>query len=239
MKQITPPSLPGKFLSCQPALTKSRGLILFTWMELICISPWYILISVWAALLKNSVITTRKRSLRRLYFYMCLSFCPRGGGGGGGAIPACITGGIQHALQQVSVRGVFRPTAKGEVEGIWSRATAKGEVEGDLSGGKCLLWGVDWRTPPPVMATAAGGTHPTGMHSCLILISPQWQCSVDSCRCLLSETIGNIQLYSLKYDLQFYQSRSCKNVWFSQNVGWTFRMTAILIFPAIRLRTYN
>ena len=46
-----------------------------------------------------------------------------------------------------------RPTTKGEVEGIWSRHTLKGEVEGN------------WPGPPPT-ATAAGGTHPTGMHSC-------------------------------------------------------------------------
>ena len=25
-----------------------------------------------------------------------------------------------------------------------------------------------WRPPTPVMATAAGGMHPTGMHSCLL-----------------------------------------------------------------------
>ena len=26
-------------------------------------------------------------------------------------------------------------------------------------------------TPSPVMATAAGGMHPTGMHSCLVIFS--------------------------------------------------------------------
>ena len=30
---------------------------------------------------KNTIITARKRSLRRLCFYTCLSFCPREGGG--------------------------------------------------------------------------------------------------------------------------------------------------------------
>ena len=30
-------------------------------------------------------------------------------------------------------------------------------------------WGSVWRTPPPEMATAAGGAHPTGMYSCLKL----------------------------------------------------------------------
>ena len=70
------------------------------------------------------------------------------------------------------LRGVSRPTAKGKLRGIWSRPTAKGEIEGDLvqaqsqggiSGGSG--WGV-CGDPPPMTATAAGGTHPTGMHSC-------------------------------------------------------------------------
>ena len=58
---------------------------------------------------------------------------------------------------------------RGKLRGIWSRPTAKGEVERDLAGG-CLLWGVPTsgrgvETPSPVTASAAGGTHPTGMHS--------------------------------------------------------------------------
>ena len=45
-------------------------------------------------------ITASKQSLRRLCFYTCLSFCPRGEGGGvgGGGIPACIVGGIRGCL---------------------------------------------------------------------------------------------------------------------------------------------
>ena len=41
----------------------------------------------------GSVITARKPSLRRLCFYTCLSFCPRGRGGacpGGGACSGCV-----------------------------------------------------------------------------------------------------------------------------------------------------
>ena len=66
------------------------------------------------------------------------------------------------------------PQPRGKLRGIWSKPTPKGEVEGDLargdacSGGACsggvCSRGV-WR-PPPVTATAVGGTHPTGMHSC-------------------------------------------------------------------------
>ena len=42
---------------------------------------------------------------------------------------------------------------------------------GVWSGG-CLLRGWSWGVPggdPPGTATAAGGTHPTGIHSCCIL----------------------------------------------------------------------
>ena len=60
-------------------------------------------------------------------------------GGEGGAIPACIAGGIPACLA-AGLQG-------------WG---------GVLPGG--LLRGI---TPPPWTATAAGGTHPTGMHSCL------------------------------------------------------------------------
>ena len=84
--------------------------------------------------------------------------------------------------------GTSRPTTKGLVEGDLargvSRPTPKGEVEGDgevirptpggclfqggLFPGGCHLRGDacsgGWR--PPVTATAAGGTHPSGMHSC-------------------------------------------------------------------------
>ena len=62
------------------------------------------------------------------------------------------------------LRGSGRgPQPRGKLRGTWSRPTPKGEVEGDLAGGACSEGCGD----PPVMATAAGGTHPTGMHSCL------------------------------------------------------------------------
>ena len=62
-------------------------------------------------------IFTAPQSLRRLCFYTCLSFCPRGGGGIpahiAGGIPACLAAGLQggvvsqHALQQVSREGWY------------------------------------------------------------------------------------------------------------------------------------
>ena len=52
-----------------------------------------------------------------------------------------------------------------------SGGSAPGGVcsRGGLLPGGCLLWGCllpGGCGDPPEMATAAGGTHPTGMHSC-------------------------------------------------------------------------
>ena len=71
--------------------------------------------------------------------------------------------------------GVSRPTPKGEVEGIRSRPISKGAIDGDQvqahrQGGNSGASG-----PGPLSkATAAGGMHPTGMHSFLQneMISP-------------------------------------------------------------------
>ena len=78
------------------------------------------------------------------------------------------------------------PQPRGKLRGIWpegvSRPTTQGEVEGDLTwrglqahtqGAACSGgWGSApsggvWRTP--LTSTAAGATHPTGMHSSLNL----------------------------------------------------------------------
>ena len=71
------------------------------------------------------------------------------------------TGGVlsQHALQQISVGGA------------WSRggSAPRGCL---VPGGVCSRRGGAWQRLPRT-ATAAGGTHPTGMHSCYHLCS--WQ----------------------------------------------------------------
>ena len=142
-------------------------------------------------LIRVLIITARNEVGARLCFYTCLLFCSKGGGG----IPACIAGVYQHALQQVSGGGVVsqhalqvsRPTPKGKLNGL-ARGCLQVHTQGgtqaytgDLQahtrgyllqgvlpapGGTCT--GGVWRAP--VKATAVGGTHPTGMHSCFTAI---------------------------------------------------------------------
>ena len=95
----------------------------------------------------------------------------------GGAIPACIAGGIPACL---AVGGVLSQYALQE----GGRGSApRGGVcsKGACSGRMCLLWGVcSWEggcllgggcgdPPQKQMATVADSTHPTGMHSCLLM----------------------------------------------------------------------
>ena len=76
--------------------------------------------------------------LRRLCFYTCLSFCPRGGGG---AIPACIAGGIPACLA-VGLQGGL---LGGGVPGPGGRSAL-----GEICSGGCVptpvgVWA--WRPP--------------------------------------------------------------------------------------------
>ena len=99
------------------------------------------------------IFTARKRNLRRLCFYRCLSFCPQGRGCYP-SMPCSRSPGdgvlSQHALQVSrptpgggssggSGQGGLQADTQGEVEGIWpggvSRPTPKGEVEGIWPGG--------------------------------------------------------------------------------------------------------
>ena len=80
-----------------------------------------------------------------------------------------------HLSVILSTGGELGPGGVCLVPGVcaWSRGV------GCLVQGGCLVWGgggawswgggVWWR--PPWTATAAGGTHPTGMHSCSIFMS--------------------------------------------------------------------
>ena len=118
---------------------------------------------------RQPIITARNEVGARLYFHRHLWFCSRGGGwwlvpGVSGLV---MGGGVvsQHALQ------VSRPTPKREAYG-----DLRGGQQAHTQGGS---WGGSgqgvWR--PPVTATAAGGTHPTGMHSCFVnfLLKTAWK----------------------------------------------------------------
>ena len=140
-----------------------------------------------------------------------------------GGIPVCLAvWGLvsQHALQ------VSRPTPRGEVEGSGlgkgSPGThpGGGEVEGSGLGGlQAHTGGISRPTPgrrgspgphpggipacteaDPPMATAVGGTHPTGMHSCLV--SKLTCCVGNTLLCL--ETINQEQFWILFLWAIFY-----------------------------------
>ena len=101
---------------------------------------------------RSLLLTARKRSLGQGNIFTTV--CHSVHGGEGRCIPACIAGGIpaclaegglsQHALQE----GVV-PAAGGLCSGGGGGLLPGGEPGGD-----------------PQVATAAGSTHPTGMHSC-------------------------------------------------------------------------
>ena len=148
-------------------------------------------------LLTSSVITDRKRSLGQgnIFIGVCQEFCSQGGGGvcsqrgcllWGVSVSGGVCSGVS-ALGGVCSWGCL-------LGGVCSGGICSG---GCLLGG-CLLWGVgvcflggvcSWgcllpggvcsggcllRGVPggdPPMDTAAGGTHPTGMHSCLPIFS--------------------------------------------------------------------
>ena len=107
--------------------------------------------------------------------FLHISVCPRGGGG----LQAHTQGEVEGSGGRVS-----RPTPRGEVEesgwlGGVSRPTPRGEVEGpgwgevsrSTSRGGVSQHALRQTPPPPKQtATAPGGTHPTGMHSCSINI---------------------------------------------------------------------
>ena len=97
----------------------------------------------------------------KVMFLHVYVFCPCGGGGS--ALGGCLLGGgglvpggedLQDHNQGGNLGGsVPGPHPRGKLRGIRSRPTPKGEIEGESG-------------PAPLMATAAGSTHPTGMHSC-------------------------------------------------------------------------
>ena len=118
------------------------------------------------------IFTARNEVGARQYFQKRVSKNSVHGGGGGGVW------GLQ-ANTQGEVEGsgqgrVSRPTSKGEVEGSGlgisrptprgvSRPTTRESLQAHTQGGPQACTEADI---PQQTATAAGSTHPTGMHSC-------------------------------------------------------------------------
>ena len=90
----------------------------------------------------------------------------------GGAIPACIAGGIPACLAggcYPSMHCRWYPSMPCRGRGAWSGGVCtEGVCSGWVPGLGGLLPGDAWWRPLQT-ATAAGGTHPTGMHSCLFV----------------------------------------------------------------------
>ena len=90
----------------------------------------------------------------------------------------CSRGGVlsQHALQQGVVwsRGVPGPGSL-LPEGclVWRGSAPRWGVPGLELGGSALVGSAPGGVETPRTATAAGGTHPTGMHSCFTGESPE------------------------------------------------------------------
>ena len=109
------------------------------------------------------LFTARKRSLRQgnIFRSMCQIFCP-------GGVPAPKGGGCL-LLGDVSALGGCL---------LLGGACSRGRVPPPGGAGGCLLPGGSPGNPP-VMATAAGSTHPTGMHSCFTLLTPTGLITAD------------------------------------------------------------
>ena len=99
----------------------------------------------------STIITAHKRSLRRLCFCTCLPFCP----GGGEWYPSMPC----RWYPSIPCR------SPGPHPGGKLRDLAWGCLQAHTSGGIPACTEAE---PPQLTATAAGGTHPTGMHSCIL-----------------------------------------------------------------------
>ena len=114
------------------------------------------------------IFTARKRSLGKVIFSeACVKNYVHGGGGGGGlSRTACIAGGIPACLVGIQGRGVVSQHPLQMVSQHALHGRGEGVVSRPTPGGGCIPACTEAYSPAPWTATAAGGTHPTGMHSC-------------------------------------------------------------------------
>ena len=156
-------------------------------------------------IIDNDVITARKRSLRRLCFYRCVSVHRGGSASVHAGRPPCQ--GDPPVRENPLARETPLPPARetplcqgdpprrppcqgdpppgphprgnwggsgpvphprGKLRGIRSRPTPKGEIQGDQVQANIQRGNLGGSGPNPPMTTAAGGTHPTRMHSCCL-----------------------------------------------------------------------
>ena len=97
----------------------------------------------------------------------------------GGGIPACLAGGVPAFF--AGLQGGLQTHTQGWSWGVWPRGVSRPTPGGNL---QAYTWGcvypsMHWGRSPPWTATAAGGTHPTGMRSCLVLF---WVNDIIRCR---------------------------------------------------------
>ena len=119
--------------------------------------------------LPEVVFTARKRSLGQgnLFISVCQEFCT-----GGVVSQQALQVVSQHALQ---VSGGWYPSMPCRSPGPHPRGKLRGLTWGEGSPGphRGVSQHALRQTPPQQTATAAGGMHPTGMHSCLELLSEE------------------------------------------------------------------
>ena len=112
----------------------------------------------------SGIFTARKRSAKVMFLHV--SVCPQGRG-----IPACLADGIPACLTGLQGCVCVYPCMSCRFPGPHPRGSLRGLAKG-IS--RFIPRGVHpsmhWCRPPQLMATTAGGTHPTGMHSCQIKI---------------------------------------------------------------------
>ena len=164
----------------------------------------------------------------RLCFYTCLWFCSQGVGGGS---PGPHLGGRLRGLARGESPG---PHPGGKLRGLAGGGSPWPTPRG-MSARGCLPHCMLGYTPPTT--TAAGGTHPTGMHSCLHF---KITSTLNICALVLAR-IGFISQASTGLD-QFLDSYEHlltsfqQQMWYDHNSGDPNYMTIFDILNVVAVR---